>query len=57
MSWCWRVYFFEPGADRAYCSKRYFSRRRMKKAVALYLRLGGDDIMRVVPPRCILACG
>jgi hypothetical protein len=56
MSWGWRVDLFEPGADHAYCSKRFFSRRRMKKAVALYLRLGGDDIMRVVPPRFAM-CG
>jgi hypothetical protein len=26
----------------------------MESGVALYLRLGGDDMLRVIPPRCAL---
>lgn len=50
MSWCWRVYFFEAGANQPYRSRRFCSRARMELALARFSRLGGDDILQIVPP-------
>jgi hypothetical protein len=54
MSFCWRFYYFEAGADQPYCSRRFFMRARMQRALAHFSRLGGDDILQIVPPvaRC-----
>jgi hypothetical protein len=50
MSWCWRIYYFEAGSHEPYCSRRFFSRAGMERALARFSRLGGDDILQIVPP-------
>jgi hypothetical protein len=54
MNWCWRVYYFEAGADRPYCSRLFYSRARLESALALFSRLGCDDFLQIVPPRVAL---
>ena len=54
MSWCWRIYYFEAGSEQPYCSRRFFSRAGMERALARFSRLGGDDSLQIVPPGCAL---
>ena len=51
MSGFWLLEYFEMGSTKAYSVEMVLSREDMEFAVALYLRLGGDDILRVTPPR------
>jgi hypothetical protein len=54
MSWFWRVYYFEAGAEQPYRSRRFCSRAQMEWALARFSRLGGDDILQIVPPRGVM---
>ena len=47
---CWQFYYFESGANEPYCCKTFRSRKEMEIALARFLRLGGDDDLRVVSP-------
>ena len=49
MSGSWLLEYFEMGSTKAYSVEMVFSREDMEFAVALYLRLGGDDSLRVTP--------
>jgi hypothetical protein len=46
----WQFYYFESGANEPYCRKTFRSRKEMEFALARFLRLGGDDDLRVVSP-------
>jgi hypothetical protein len=49
-SQCWQFYYFESGSDEPYCRKTFRSRKEMEFALARFLRMGGDDDLRVVSP-------
>jgi hypothetical protein len=49
MSGFWLLEYFEIGSTKPYSIEMVLSREDMEFAVALYLRLGGDDILRVTP--------
>jgi hypothetical protein len=49
MNGFWLLEFFEMGSTKAYSVELVLSREDMEFAVALYSRLGGDDILRVTP--------
>ena len=57
MSLCWRIYYFEAGAEQPYCSRRFFSRAGMERALARFSRLGCDDILQIIPPYRTLGLG
>lgn len=50
MNWFWRVYYFEAGSEPPYRSRRFFTRTRLECALAGFSRMGGDDVLRVIPP-------
>jgi hypothetical protein len=43
----WHLRYFEAGTTTAYMCETYFSAKARDVAVARYLRLGGDDILKV----------
>jgi hypothetical protein len=46
----WYLRYFEAGAPTAYACETYYSLKAKDVAVARYLRLGGDDILKVTTP-------
>jgi hypothetical protein len=50
MNWFWRVYYFEAGAELPYRSRRFFTRSHLQCAMARFSRMGGDDVLQVIPP-------
>jgi hypothetical protein len=46
----WRARYFEAGSDVAYRTETFFSQARLENAVALYSRLGGDDVLKITGP-------
>jgi hypothetical protein len=47
----WRLEYFEGGSPNAYMIETYFSSEERDAAVARYLRLGGDDILKITSKR------
>lgn len=43
----WRLEYFADGSPDAYMIETYFSAEERDAAVARYLRLGGDDVLKV----------
>ena len=43
----WRLEYFEGGSPNAYVIETYFRLEERDAAVARYLRLGGDDILKI----------
>jgi hypothetical protein len=50
MNWFWRVYYFEAGAEQPYRRRRFFTRSHLECALARFSRMGGDDVLQVIPP-------
>jgi hypothetical protein len=46
----WRAKYFEAGSDLPYRIEVFLSRARLEIAVALYLRVGGDDTLKITGP-------
>jgi len=49
----WRLEYFEGGSPDAYIVETYFSSEERDVAVARYLRLGGDDILKITSKRAL----
>jgi hypothetical protein len=47
----WRLEYFESGSVLPYMSGTYFSAEERDSAVTHYLRLGGDDLLKVTTAR------
>jgi hypothetical protein len=47
----WKLKFFELGSQSAYDTKFFYSREAAEVALRHYLRLGGDDILKVISPK------
>jgi hypothetical protein len=46
----WQARYFEAGSDVPYQTKTFFSQASLEDAVAIYSRLGGDDVLRITGP-------
>jgi hypothetical protein len=47
----WHLKYFESGSAVPYMSQTYFSAEEKDSAVTHYLRLGGDDVLKVTSAR------
>jgi hypothetical protein len=46
----WQAKYFEAGSDLPYRIEVFLSRAKLDVAVALYLRVGGDDTLKITGP-------
>jgi hypothetical protein len=46
----WQARYFEAGSDVAYQTETFFSQATLEDAVAIYSRLGGDDVLIITGP-------
>jgi hypothetical protein len=46
----WHAKYFEAGSDFPYRIEVFLSRAKLDIAVALYLRVGGDDTLKITGP-------
>jgi hypothetical protein len=46
----WQAKYFEAGSDLPYRIEVFLSRAKLDFAVALYLRVGGDDTLKITGP-------
>lgn len=46
----WQVRYFEAGSDVPYQTETFFSRASSENAMAIYSRLGGDDVLKIKGP-------
>jgi hypothetical protein len=46
----WQAKYFEAGSDLPYRIEVFLSRAKLDVAIALYLRVGGDDTLKIAGP-------
>lgn len=49
----WRLEYFEDGSPNAYMTETHFSSQQRDTAVARFLRLGGDDVLKITPKHAL----
>jgi hypothetical protein len=46
----WQARYFEVGSDVPYQTETFLSQESLDNAVAIYSRLGGDDVLKITGP-------
>jgi hypothetical protein len=49
----WCLEYFEDASLNAYMSETYFSAEKRDAAIARYLRLGGDDVLKITSEQAL----